>query len=169
MRDIAGIMRHLHQTMMTRRILFTVALVLFIAQAQAQFRAGVKGGISTFDVSAGELVITDEAGADAYLLGIDQTKIGVHLGFFVQAFFKPIFVQPELLFNSNTVSYKFTEIGSGDVEIRDESYQTIDFPLMLGVKFGPVRIGGGPMGHLFLNSNSDIDDFLGEDLSLIHI
>ena len=147
---------------------FLLAVMAFILpEGNAQFRAGIKGGINVMDLSAPTLTIMNESGVDAYDLSIDKTKIGVHIGFFFQGEFGPVFVQPELLFNSQGVDYRFTNLidPSAQVEVRDETYQTLDFPMILGLKFGPVRIGGGPVGHLFLNSNSDIDDFLGEDYS----
>lgn len=34
---------------------------------------------------------------------------------------------------------------------------------MMGLKYGPLRLQGGPVGHLFLNSKSDLFDLEGYD------
>ena len=149
------------------RIVLTGICCICLTSMQAQFRAGIKGGVNFFDVSAPALSLVDEGGVAAYSLGIDKTKIGVHIGFFFQGEFGPVFVQPEVVFNSQGVDYRITDLQDPGMmsERRDETYQTLDFPLILGLKFGPVRIGGGPVGHLFLNSNSDLDDFFGDAYS----
>jgi len=142
----------------------TFVTLLFSTHSYAQTRVGIKAGISTFDVSAPPVIVRDEGGVPAYEMSIQDTKIGLHIGFFLQAQFGPVFIQPELLVNTQTVDFKFKDLSTVDPQpdqIRDEIYQTLDFPLIIGAKIGPVRLGGGPMGHLFLNSNSDINDFEG--------
>ena len=148
---------------MTRVALLLTLFCTFLAvgEGHAQVRTGVKGGISLINFAADPLTITDEGGSPVYAMSVDKTKIGVHLGFFVQAKIGPVFIQPELLFNTQSIDYRFEGLQPDlGVEIRDENYQTLDFPVTVGLKFGPVRFGGGMTGHLFLNSNSDIDDLL---------
>ncbi len=141
-------------------LLLSFVLVLFASAMHAQIRAGIKGGISTIDVTTSPLIIENESGSPVYEMGIEKTKLGVHLGFFVQAELGPVFFQPELLFNSQSIDYSFTDVNdpNATVQVRDENYQTLDVPLILGLKFGPVRFGGGMVGHLFLNNRSDFND-----------
>ena len=145
-------------------LLLTVIATFMAAETFAQVRTGVKGGINLIEMAPDPVTIVDEGGSSVYAMSVDKSKIGVHIGFFVQAEIGPVFIQPEILFNTQSIDYRFEGLQPDlDVEIRDENYQTLDFPITVGLKFGPVRFGGGMTGHLFLNSNSDIDDFLGTD------
>lgn len=133
-------------------------------QAFSQVRVGIKGGLASTDVPAGSLVILDQDDVEDFTLSIQDAKYGFHLGFFVQAQLGTFFIQPEVLFNSTSVDYSLEDIqGIDPVQIRDENYQYLDIPVMLGVKLGPLRLGAGPVGHLFLNSTSDLSDIFNED------
>ena len=144
------------------RLLLTIGLMAACTAMIAQSRVGLKAGLSTFNVATSPVIIYDGMDAPATQMSIHDSKIGFHLGFFYQATFGPFFVQPELLVNSQTVEFRFEDLqGSEPDQLRDEVYQTLDMPLIIGGKFGPVRIGGGVIGHLFLSSNSDINDFEG--------
>lgn len=156
-------------------IIMRVFLTVFVGTVlcggiSAQMRTGVKAGISTLSVSADDLIILDSVGAPEYSLGIAKTKLALHVGFFVQANFgKSFFVQPEFLFNSQTVTYIFTDLDDREQQfVRDENYQTLDFPIILGLRLGQVRIGAGPVGHLFMNLNSEIDDPVNDDQDFLN-
>ena len=71
-----------------------------------------------------------------------------------------IYIQPEIIFNSNRVSYKLDDLTIADTieEIRTTRYQNIDVPVLLMVTPSIFKIYAGPVGHYFLNSISDIDD-----------
>ncbi|MEO6757965.1 MAG: outer membrane beta-barrel protein, partial [Saprospiraceae bacterium] len=97
-------------------------------------------------------------GDSSATLGVDKLKFGTQLG----AFFRiggVIFVQPEILFNSNKTDYRFSNINMSD--IRQETYRNLDIPVLVGLKLGPVRLQTGPVGHYFLNSTSDLTDIKG--------
>lgn len=148
---------------MKRSILLLVFLVFCVA-INAQIKIGLKGGLSTFDIEPSSLILIDQNEVEAFKLQVADAKFGLHLGIFMQAIVGNFFVQPELIFNSNTVDYSLQDLrGSLGTSIRDENFQYLDIPIMLGFRFGPVRIGGGPVGHVFLNSTSDLYDFQGYD------
>ncbi len=64
------------------------------------------------------------------------------------------------MFNSNRTDYKIGESSAGDV-IKNEKYQFLDIPVLVGAKLGPVRLQVGPVGHYFLKSTSELKDFKG--------
>ena len=148
---------------MLKLICVVMCLVAFAVQADSQVRVGIKAGLSTTDISPGSLVILDQNDAEQFELEIADAKYGLHLGFFIQGQIGNFFVQPELLFNSMSVDYSLTDLQGGTDQIKDENYQHLDFPVIFGGKFGPVRIGAGPVGHLFLDSTSDLFDIDGYD------
>lgn len=139
------------------RFILCCCVVLLGAEADAQVRLGIKGGLSTSDIPASTLLITDERSADRFRLAVDNAKYGIHLGMFVQAQFNHFFIQPEILFNTATVDYSLEDLqqGGGTI-IRDEMYRNLDIPFMAGFKFGPVRLGAGPVGHIYLDNTSDL-------------
>lgn len=149
---------------MIKGFLAGILLVGLVLSLDAQVKVGVKGGLSTFDLEPSNLIILDANDAEDFRLRVADAKFGLHLGIFVQAIAGNFFLQPELVFNSNTVDYSIEDIqGIDPAGIRDENFQYLDIPLMVGFRFGPLRLGGGPVGHVFLNSTSDLFDFQGYD------
>lgn len=129
-----------------------------LAPIDAQVRLGIKGGLSTSDVPASHLLIFDQSDAERFSLAVADAKYGFHLGLFLQAQAGTFFIQPEVLFNTVSMDYAVDDLQDlSPGQIKDEMYRNLDFPVMLGLKFGPLRIGGGPVGHLFLDSTSDLD------------
>jgi hypothetical protein len=142
-------------------VLLTVCIFLGV-QVFGQVRVGIKGGLSSIDVPPGSLIIFNEQDIEDLELRVQDAKYGFHLGFFMQAQMGHFFIQPEVLFNSNSFDYRLEDLQNLDpVQIRDENYQYLDMPVILGFKAGPVRFGAGPVAHLFLDSTSDLFDFEG--------
>lgn len=139
----------------------TIFLLLAISMtyfAQAQIKFGVRAGLSTTDVSPGELLVTSGQSWDELKLSVADANYGVHFGLVTQIQIKRFFLQPELLFSSNNTDFQVTEFKEGTAfeSIRNENYQFLDFPIMAGLKFGPLRLQGGPVGHVFLDSKSEL-------------
>ncbi len=146
--------------MYLRLVLVAFFVTTTIGGVSGQLRTGVKAGLSTLYVDATDQTILDSMGTPEYQLGVHKTKLGLHIGFFVQVSLGSVlFIQPELLFNSQTVEYKFTTIQEPQEEtIREENYQTLDIPVIIGFRLQQVRFGVGPIAHLRMNLNSDIDN-----------
>src|SRR5690606_27759893 len=113
--------------MKTIAILTTVCcLIAGSLPLVGQVRLGIKGGLSTSDVPVSALVITDERDVDKLRLSVDNEKYGLHLGMFVQAQFNHFFIQPEIVFNSETVDYAVEDLqGATPVRILDEMYRNL--------------------------------------------
>ncbi len=141
-----------------KNLFFAIGLILFSAHiAQAQFSIGIKGGMNT-QVNKPD-GITIGGGDTAFDFGVDKIKFGTQFGLYAR-FGNRVFFQPELIFNSNKVDYKIGESSVGDV-IKNERYQHLDLPILVGFTVGPVRFHGGPVGHYFLSSRSELTDFDG--------
>lgn len=146
---------------MIKKITFTLLMGIFAVSLFAQkdmFKLGIRGGISTTEIGAEELIVTNEADMDILELRIQEANYGYHIGLFAQFQAGKFFIQPEILFNSNSVDFAVTDFGliESAPQILQENYQYLDIPLMLGVKLGPLRLQGGPVGHVFLNSSSEL-------------
>ena len=143
-------------------LLFAVCFLAF-QNLQAQFKMGLRGGLSTMDVVPGELVITNGESAEEFGLSVSEANYGVHLGLFMQAKIGRLFIQPEILLNSSSVDYNIKDFSGGNVVeiVKTESFQNLDLPVMVGVKYGPLRLQGGPVAHVHLNSRSELFDIEG--------
>ncbi len=141
---------------------FFIFLVITIAyDLPAQFRIGIRGGINTLIVdNAKPLSVLDELGNQILQLNLDKTKVGPTGGLVLQLSLGNFTIQPEILYSSSTVEYDLTTptLPEDEQNIRREKYQYLDIPLLLGFKLGPLRLQGGPEGHLYLNNVSDLTD-----------
>jgi hypothetical protein len=141
-----------------KQLIFALFCLVATSNAHAQFFSmGLKAGMNTQLNQPDDIQIG--GGDNAFQLGLDGRQFGTQFGGYLR-FGKRLFVQPEVLFNSNRVDYVIGESSVGEV-IRNEKYQFLDIPVLLGAKLGPVRLQAGPVGHYFLNSSSELTDIDG--------
>jgi hypothetical protein len=153
------------RTRLNTYLLIPAVLVFMAASftAQAQVRPGIKFGLSTPDVHPEDIIVTDPSGNDWYKIFVENARYGVHAGVFIQMQMGGFFIQPEILYNSTSVKYRIDSLfsgGSGSHFFTD-SYRSIDFPVILGLKSGPVRLGVGPVGHIVLESGTGFSAYDG--------
>lgn len=140
-----------------KNILLASLLLFSAVTVHAQFAFGLKGGVQTLLKNPDDIVIGQPD--TSFNFGVKDLKFGTQFG----AWFRigdAVFIQPELLFNSNRTDFKVGETSAGEI-IRTEKYQSLDLPILLGFSAGPIRLHGGPVGHYFLNSTSELTDFNG--------
>ena len=140
---------------MKRSIVFSIILCMAF-NMQAQLKAGIRAGLSSTDIMPGDLVITNQDGLDEFKFNVSNATYGLHFGAFAQAKIGGFFIQPEVLFNSNTVDFTVEDLGSLSNTAFQEKYQYLDIPVMMGLKFGPLRLQAGPVAHVFISSKSDL-------------
>jgi hypothetical protein len=137
------------------KLLLVIACIgCFSVVAFSQARFGIRAGLSTSDINPSQLVIKDEATLDEFTLAVKDAKYGIHAGVFAKLpIGKILFLQPEILFNSNRVDFERGDLN----EVFKESYQYLDIPVMAGLKLGPIKPQIGLVGHVFLNSTSEFN------------
>ncbi|HRI58470.1 MAG TPA: outer membrane beta-barrel protein [Saprospiraceae bacterium] len=140
-----------------KNLFFVIGILFFAPAAQAQFSFGLKGGLNTQTVKPDDIIIG--SGDTSFNFGVDKVKFGTQFGVYARIGNK-LFFQPELVFNSNKVDYVIGESSVGEV-VKNEKYQYLDLPLLVGFSMGPLRFHGGPVGHYFLSSTSELTDFDG--------
>jgi hypothetical protein len=143
---------------MKKAILFVVALLAgFPLFAQLSF--GIKGGLATTQVDVSALSISDPGFGSDLVFQLENANYGLHGGIFLQAKIGSFLIQPEATFNSSSADFRVTQIMSGETveAIFRETYQHLDIPIMMGFQLGPVRLMGGPVGHLFLQTDSKME------------
>lgn len=142
-------------------ILLFIALTASLqAQQGNRFQIGLKAGLSTTSLETDQIRILDQGGIDRLELAVKDAKYGFHAGLVIRAQFNKFILQPELLFNSSQVDYEVDDLIGGNVitTTLNESYQYLDIPILAGFKLGPLRLQAGPVGHIFLGSDSELND-----------
>lgn len=148
---------------MFRTTCITMLLLVFAFQVQAQFKGGLRAGLSTTELEPADLLVMNSQHAQDLVVSLENANYGFHFGLFAQIKMSKFFIQPEVLYNAYSVDFRVEGNQSGNPlnNIRRETYRHIDIPFMLGFKFGPLRLQGGPVGHYFLNSDTQLSDIEG--------
>jgi hypothetical protein len=121
----------------------------------AQFiSAGLRLGINnSMDLDDLKLAIADK---QSFTLAMNNSNFGYHFAGLVRVKLGPLFLQPELIFNSNSFDISWKELGKAAVNVGKQKFQYLEIPVLAGLKLGPIRINAGPSGHLFLNKTGDL-------------
>lgn len=131
--------------------LFAVLFVVLMAiPAFSQLNFGIKAGASTttvptYDVTTGNTTISS----------LKDASWGFHAGIFLRAGLGPVYIQPEAVFASNTYEYNVTE-GSLPAAVRDQQFNRLEIPVLVGLKFGPVRLNAGPSATVPIGSPDNL-------------
>lgn len=147
---------------MLKYLLFFILVFISSISSHGQgvsFHIGAKGGVSKYDVGIGNLLIQE---LDSIKVSVADQKFGFHGGITIQLRINSFFIQPEVIFNSSKISYSISgNKGNLKDSILLETYKNIDIPLMFGIKKSALRINAGPVGHLHLNSSSELFEING--------
>lgn len=136
-------------------------LLVSTQQISAQLSIGFRGGVSTTSLNDQVLSILDQNGIDNLRLGVKNARYGVHAGLIMQAKLGKFLLQPEVLLNSNKIDYQLRDLSSTFDTLFSEKYQYLDIPLLFGINYKPFRFMAGPVGHIFLQSATDLKNFDG--------
>jgi hypothetical protein len=148
---------------MKQFILSLTILASFLTQLNAQIEFGVKAGLSSYDLANEGILVTN--GDQDFKWNIADAGYGHHFGIYTRLSALGLYLEPALLFNSNKVSYEITTYSASGVfsTLKNEKYNTMDIPVIAGIKLGILRFQGGVVGHFFINSISDVVDIKGYD------
>ena len=152
-----------------KKLLLICAVSLFVlTTADAQmFKIGLKGGVGfskmTFDDITG---ITD--GSDAYSLVTGESVTGYHIGLQTRIKIAMIYIQPELYWNaSGGTVQQVADADNSLMEAYNVKFNSIDIPVLVGVKLGPVRINAGPVGSIKVSEDNGGLDMISEDFKTL--
>ncbi len=139
------------------RISIFIILMSFSIFSFSQIEFGMKLGLSSSDLSPKSILFNN--GESNFELSVAKANYGFHFGLYSRIKLANIYVEPAVLFNSSSVDYNVREeiFETGVIStIRSETFNKLDIPVMVGMKFGFFRIHGGPVAHIFLNSASEL-------------
>jgi len=123
-----------------KKLMLLFAMLVCYGSVHAQlFQFGLRGG-----VSSSQIKIDD---TDTWRVDEEESEFGFHAGVFarIQPPLIGLYVQPELLFSSTGGTVTVEDV-SNDVEnqVLDYNFNRIDIPVMVGWKFGVLRLNVGP-------------------------
>lgn len=149
--------------MQVKRWMTVAAMVLttFGPLLTAQVRSGIRFGAAFPLFETEPVVLTGKDGLPLYRISVDRIGTDFNGGMFLQMQFGALFLQPEVYYHFYPMEYRIDTLytsGAGSATVR-ETFRGIDFPLMVGIKIGVLRIGAGPVGHLALNSDEGFADY----------
>jgi hypothetical protein len=140
--------------------LIVLLLAVFIAlPAMPQIKFGLKVGASTTSITMDDAK-TIKSGNTSYVVSkAESAGYGFHAGVFLRANISKLYIQPEVLFATRSNNYTFQNVGSlTDSATVKQAFNRLDIPVMIGLKFGPVRINAGPVGSLKITAQELIDN-----------
>jgi hypothetical protein len=140
---------------MKKTFFYLILLLVSINSSFAQSEFGIKVGMSTYDIPKDDIQNSSDL-----KLSIKSASYGFQAGVYGRLGILGINIQPEILFNSNTYTYKLSNLNNVDSldQIRSTKYQNLDIPVM--VMFTPAffKLYAGPVGHYHINNISDFKD-----------
>jgi len=125
----------------------------FIGTSHAQFKAGLKFGVSTYDMKLGDFVVTNGSKFNNLTEKIDDSSLGYQFGLFARIG-RGLHLQPEIIFNTNKLDFETTV--DGDQFNTTETFNNVDIPILVGIKLGPLRAQAGPVGRFYLGSDEKV-------------
>ena len=147
-----------------KRLIFIALLIIpFSIVSNAQIKFGIKAGITSTSIKADDVFSIDDV-TDVEKLAIKgkNSKVGIQGGIFTRITILKLYIQPELLFTSTGGEIEVTEfLESGDkvTKLKEQKFNQIDIPIMLGYKIGPARLQAGPIASIVLSSSSALKDY----------
>jgi hypothetical protein len=130
--------------------LFAILLSIIIAvPVFSQVNFGIKAGASTTTVPT-----YDAPSGTTTIEPLKDAAWGFHAGIFLRAGLGPVYLQPEIVFASNTYEYNVTQNTVTDV--LDQQFNRLEIPVLIGLKFGPVRLNVGPSATVPIGSPSNL-------------
>lgn len=147
---------------MNKGLLIIILSFLLNGSISAQFEMGVKVGINSTQLVSDSinLITSDE---EQLNLAFQEADYGVHLGLYMRLSAFGFYLEPAGFINSSKVTYQLSEIQNGEVitSFKNESFTSLDIPVLLGYKISFFRIHAGGVAHLIIDSASDLIDIKG--------
>ena len=136
--------------MKLKMFIFSV-MVLTSINAFSQIKFGVRAGVSSSTIKA-----SDITQGNYQVSSLSNAKVGFHVGLMSQISIFSLYLQPEFLFSSTGGEVQVKDITTGATKVTDQKFNKLDIPVIVGKRFGPARLGLGPVASIILNKPSDV-------------
>lgn len=139
---------------MKSKRLIVILFALMSINAFSQIKFGIRAGLSSSTIKASDIT---ENGYQ--ISSLSNAKVGFQGGVMLQVSAWSIFLQPEMLLSSTGGEVQVKDINT--TKVIDQRFTKLDVPVIVGKKFGPLRLGLGPVASIMLSKPSDAVDFSG--------
>jgi hypothetical protein len=144
---------------MKRHIVLVSVLALAVSTSYGQFKYGIKAGVSSATINTQSIDFNDPANnnAPSTLKAVGSQKLGLHFGVTTEVSLLGFFVKPEAYFSTSSAEFEIQPTAAGSASsIKKQTFNKLDIPVLVGMKFGPARIGLGPVASILLQKKSDV-------------
>jgi len=134
-----------------KKLLAVILVTLIAIPIFAQFKVGLKAGVSTNSITMNKAVaLTGQAGSYT-VEALSSSKYGFHGGLFLRLTIMGVYIQPEVLFATSENTYTVNLNGTKLPDVT-QKFNNLSIPVMIGVKLGPVRINAGPAASMAITT-----------------
>jgi hypothetical protein len=139
-----------------KKLFFVFILTSFSFLASAQL--GIKVGLAATSIDTSSFIVNNPN--DTFKVGLKNVKSALQLGISYRIGLGSLYIQPELMFNSNTSNYTVGKLNTNILDtLKSENFQYLDIPIMVGLKTSFFRFNAGPVGHVLVSNKSDLLDY----------
>jgi len=134
-----------------KKLLVFILAVFITLPAISQLNLGIKLGATTTTVPSYN-ISTGTNNIEA----LKNAAWGFQGGAFLRLGLGPIFVQPEVVFATNSYEYNVTTVSGTDV--LKQKYNRLEVPVLVGIKLGPLHVNAGPSATIQIGSPKALID-----------
>ncbi len=135
----------------TKKTIFLFFMCLFVF-GQVRGQIGVRIGGHSLDV-----VSPSEIFLDGQSINFLDSPLGFQAGLFGKLDLKLITLETRLMFHSTSVNYTLNgDNGTIGSNIRSESFNNLDIPLLIGIDVLFLNLFAGPVAHIHLDATSEL-------------
>lgn len=137
---------------MMKKLLAVILVAFIVIPVFSQVKFGIKAGVATttvptYDITTGTNTIKT----------LKDASYGFHAGIFLRLSLLGIYLQPEVVFATNTYEYNVTQ-GTNPEILMKQTFNKLDVPVLLGIKLGPIRLNAGPVATVQIGSPEALID-----------
>lgn len=137
-------------------ILFVTCIALNI-NAFSQIKFGLRAGLISSSINSNSFTTTDN---NYRVQSLSNAKFGIQGGLMAQIALLGIFIQPEFLLSSTGGEIQIQDLKNQSLStVSKQNFTNLTIPVLIGPKFGPLRIGIGPVANILLSKPSDAINF----------
>jgi len=137
-----------------KKLSIILFIVMFSVPAFSQFiKSGIKFGAES-NTTPKYNILTTQGGTHWNIEAMKNASWGFHGGIFTRIKIFNLFIQPEVVFASSSFDYEVKRIPPplSSVlpmpEINSQRFNRLSIPLLVGMKFGPLRVNAGPAANI---------------------
>lgn len=147
-------------------VLLLVSTATF-AQKRSFFQLGLKGGANLSQLRTGSFFANGQYNGQTLGQNLEQSwnsRTGFVGGVWMRLG-RTLYIQPELLYSGKGGAYTVQVLDAsgkpmGSPQEVKVKMQTLDVPLLLGLKLGPLRVNAGPVASLMMGADETLKDAL---------